>query len=276
MALIRFRAHVSKGSRFRQIYVPNGVEEIDAGDLVEVRLVKKKATLHFRGLQTLPKFKHALSRDILQHCLDEGVQRVFITGSFLAEGADYRDIDVLLIVPDNENRDGWAKQVAESLVRDIPLKFHITALWMTEFQRLLSTCPLTRSMMERCVSNSSVPSLPPRVVDTKRLLFLLMLPEDALTLPVESRTLYDCIRRVITIKQFLEKKQTRAEDVASDVKKLLGSELVDFLKENSSLDTILRSRVISILQRELLTVRKLLRSLTPHSQEASYGKKTRS
>ena len=56
--LAKFKKNVSKGSRFNQVYIPKDMESlIEVGDEVEVRLVKKSATLHYsRNLKKLSEF----------------------------------------------------------------------------------------------------------------------------------------------------------------------------------------------------------------------------
>ena len=45
----RFIHKISKGSRFNQIYVPLENKEFEPGDLVEVRLLRKKINIHYPG-----------------------------------------------------------------------------------------------------------------------------------------------------------------------------------------------------------------------------------
>ena len=66
MIKTKFIHKVSKGSRFNQIYVPKGMEiKFGIGDVVEVRLLKKKEHLYYsKNLPKLGEFKEKLIKDI--------------------------------------------------------------------------------------------------------------------------------------------------------------------------------------------------------------------
>src|SRR3989344_5131442 len=63
---IKFVKTVSKGSKFNQIYVPKNMENlIEAGDEVEIRLIKKHIKLYYsNGFKKLSEFKESLTKGI--------------------------------------------------------------------------------------------------------------------------------------------------------------------------------------------------------------------
>ncbi len=259
MKNIHFRARVSRGSRFSQIYVPKTVEEIGAGDLVEVRLVEKKVSLFFYHTKNLPVFKRKVSEGIVRICLENGAECVIIVGSFLTDLTGYRDIDVLVLVGDGENRERFSERVHNAIVREFPLKIHVLALWKSEFERLRNSCPLTVSMLYRHVSNMKISGLVKAVVDKNHIASLLMLPEDVLDVTVDSRVLYDCFRRVVTIERFLKKESVDVLEVVKDVETILGSKIAVFLKRNETIDEVIRESVRSLLRERIGRVKELLK-----------------
>ena len=257
---IRFRARVSKGSKFSQIYVPKSVEEIGAGDLVEVRLVQKRVSLFSRHVKNLPVFKQKVLEGVIRIGLGCGVQNVFVVGSFLTDVAGYHDIDVLVLVRDGENRSVWSERVLDAIIEEFPLKFHVLALWESEFEHLRNSCPLTNSMLYRYVSSRGISKTSSRFIDKNRILFLLMLPEDALGVIVESRTLYDCVRRVVTIERFLKKESVDVLEVVKQVENILGVKIFEFLKRNEQINDDIRNHVRSLLRERIESVKELLKN----------------
>ena len=255
---VRFRARVSRGSRFSQIYVPKTVE-VGAGDLVEVRLVEKKVFLFSQHVKNFPLFKQKVAEGIVRIGLGCDALGIFIVGSFLTDLTGYRDIDVLVLVPDGVNREDFSERVHTAIVQEFPLKFHILALWKSEFERLRYSCPLTASMLYRCVSSMDISKTDSRVIDKNRISFLLMLPEDSLTVTVDGRTLYDCFRRVVTIERFLKRKSVDVLEVVGEVEIILGLKNFGYLKRNEPISESLRTLVRSLLRKRIESVKGLLK-----------------
>ena len=62
----QFEHKISKGGRFNQVYIPKEMEEIfEVGDIVQVKLLKKKEQLHYsKTLKKLGEFKERLIKEI--------------------------------------------------------------------------------------------------------------------------------------------------------------------------------------------------------------------
>ncbi|MBI2664175.1 hypothetical protein HYX10_02430 [Candidatus Woesearchaeota archaeon] len=235
--MARFQKTVSKGSRFNQIYVPKDMEGlIEAGDMVEVRLVKKHAQLHYpAGLERLSEFKEKLIGDVFSFLSGiDRVERIFVVGSFLTEKVSYNDIDLVLIV--SGKSDGFEESVHSRLTDKFNLKFHIIAIEKERFERLLKICPLTKSMFSSFVCNRPIELPDERLVDRKHIRFLLMMPQDLLHVRLGSRVFFDNLRRVVTIERFLRNESLNSASINREVKKLVKGSLYDKLRASEEIE----------------------------------------
>ena len=98
---MKFEHKVSKGSNYNQIYIPREMEQyFEAGDTVEVRLITKFSKLYYNHLKEsdLSDFKRKLITSIFNEIKTlEGIEQVFIFGSFLTKMEGYSDIDILIL-----------------------------------------------------------------------------------------------------------------------------------------------------------------------------------
>ncbi|MBI2142399.1 hypothetical protein HYU15_02845, partial [Candidatus Woesearchaeota archaeon] len=190
--MIRFQKAVSKGGRFNQIYVPKIMESlIEVGDEVEVRLVRKRAMLHYsRGLKKLSEFKESLIKGVFS-CLAENasVSHIFIVGSFLTEKISYNDID-LVLVASGRNSD-FEEAIYGKLTEKFNLKFHMMVMEEKRLEHLLKVCPLTKSMFSRFICNKIVNISDEKLIDRNHIKFLLMMPHDLLEIRLGSRVFFD-------------------------------------------------------------------------------------
>lgn len=255
---MKFVSAVSKGSRFNQIYVPkNMANEFEPSDVVEVRLLQKNVQLFYsKGLQKLSQFKEKLIRDIFSFLSRyEGVQQIFVVGSFLTQKIDYNDIDILLVM--NENRN-YEEKIYSSLSDKFNIRLHVISITQDKLFHLLEVCPLTRSMMYYHVSNKRLAINPQRKIDTDHLKFLLMMPEDILEINVSSRILYDNLRRLLTIEKFLEEKNEDPVKINNELMKILGEQLFSQLKGNESIDEKSSERIRAVIASKLDKIKKMI------------------
>ncbi len=235
--VVKFQKTVSKGSRFNQIYVPKDMEGlIEAGDRVEVRLVKKHAQLHYSaGLERLSEFKEKLTVDVFSFLSGiDGFERVFMVGSFLTEKVSYNDIDVVLIV--SGKSEGFEESVYNRLTDKFNLKFHVIAIEKERFEHLLKICPLTKSMFSGFVCNKPIKLPDERLVDRKHIMFLLMMPQDLLRVRLGSRVFFDNLRRLVTIERFLRNEGMNSASINREVKKLVKGNLYGKLRANEGIE----------------------------------------
>lgn len=262
----QFEHRVSKGSRFNQIYIPKEMESIfEVGDMVQVRMLKKKAALFYsKNLKKLDEFKERLIKDIFSSLKEfPEIGQIFAVGSFLTEKIEYRDIDIVAILK-NENskiKSNIEEKIYACLVGRFQLKFHVLAMPEDYFFHLLKICPLTRSMFCYFISNKKFELPEDKIIDKKHIKFLLMMPEDLLKISMNSRVFYDNIRRLAAIRRFLENKDLCAADINLELKSLLTEFLYLQLKNNEPVGGKEIVHLRSIIKSELSIIKNILKKL---------------
>ena len=257
MEKIKFIHKVSKGSRFNQIYIPKEMDmHFKAGDLVEVTLLKKRVSLYpSNNLKQLSEFKENLIKNIFSslETFNE-IKQIFIVGSFLTQKTEYNDIDLILISDKN-----LEEEVFVYLTDNFQLKFHIMVISEKSFQYLQKSCPLTRSMLYFFVSNKEFLLSEIIETDKKHLKFLLMMPEDLLTLKLKSRVFYDSVRRLITIERFLENKILNPILIEKEIANLLGEKPAIYLRSGEEIDEPTVKKLRDIIKIKLNNIYKKIK-----------------
>jgi len=257
MEEIKFIHRVSKGTRFNQIYLPKSMQDLfEVGDIVEVKLIEKKSKLYFSKNLNLSGFKEKLAGEILGFLSQfRGIEQSFIFGSFLSS-SEYADIDILIITDKN-----LEKEIYGLLTEKYGMKFHIILIPKLRFDFLSLSCPLTRSMLSSFVSDKEFKLPKQTILDKSHIQFLLMMPKDILSVQVSSKVLYDNLRRLIAIEEFLEDKEITAEKISKEIIRILGEE------------TYLAIKAGEILKKEKLEKIRKLFKLKIRNIEAKLGKK---
>ncbi len=241
---------ISKGSRYNQIYIPRGLEShFEAGDIVEVRLLKKKESLHYsKHLKKLTRFKKQLIQEIFKSLLKyKKITQTYIIGSFLTTHEEYNDIDIVLISEEEID-----EKVQTSLTQEYNLRFHVISIKKDALTNSLKECPLMRSMFYYYVSNQEGLVFPTPKINKNYIKFLLMLPKDILNIGIEGRILYDALRRVIVIEAFLKKEEIAPDKIDFILKKNIGEMLLERIKKDKSIykkeKVIIREIILSKLK----------------------------
>lgn len=261
MSLSNFQHKVSKGSRFNQIYIPKEMQGIfEAGDLVEVKLLEKKEKLYYsdnlKNLHKLSDFKENIIKQVFS-LLEKfkEIKQIFIVGSFLIGKTEYDDIDIILISDKKE----LEKKIYIYLSEKIQMNFHVIVIPEKKIKKLIKICPLTRSMFYYFVSNKEF-SLDEKIeIEKEHINFLLMMPEDLLKIELPNGKIYfDSLRRLITIRRFLEKQRLDIILINQEIKKILGKNYF-FLKNNENIDQKTLIFVNEEIKKELNKINKILK-----------------
>ena len=259
LRIMMFSHKVSKGSRFNQIYIPKEVEnDFEVGDLVEVRLIKKKDKSYYsKNLPKLSEFKEGIIKKIFSILEPfKEIKQVFIIGSFLTQKIDFNDIDLILIT-NNKNLD---EAIYNKLTDTINLKFHIISIPEDNLSTLQEICPLTKSMFYYYVSNKDFNLSKKTRIDKNHIKFLLMLPEDLLEVETESRGFYDSIRRLITIKRFLLYQDINPVKIYNELETMLGPVVSSMLRNNGTINEEIIKKLREIIKREMDIIYKLIKN----------------
>lgn len=253
-----FHHKVSKGSRFNQIYIPKEAEtDFGVGDLVEVRLLKKKDNLYYsKNLPKLSEFKENIIKKVFSTLEQfKEIKQVFIIGSFLTQKVNFNDIDLILIT--NKNND---EAVYNKLTDTINLKFHIISIPEEKLSTLQEICPLTKSMFYYYVSTKYFNPSEKTRIDKNHIKFLLMMPEDLLEVETDSRGFYDSIRRLITIKRFLLYQDINPVKIYNELETMLGPLVSSMLRNNGSINEEIIKKLREIIKREMNNICKLIKN----------------
>jgi REP element-mobilizing transposase RayT len=256
MEKLKFVHKVSKGARFNQIYIPKSMElNFQAGDLVEVTLLEKSNSVYYsKTLPKLSEFKENLIKNIFSE-LDKfrEIRQIFIIGSFLTQKQDYNDIDIILISEKN-----LEKEIYKILINKFELKFHVMSIPEDNFKSLQKYCPMTRSMLYYFVSNKKF-NLPKETeLNQNHIKFLLMMPEDLLTINLKSRVFYDSIRRLLAIERFLENRPLNPFDINKEIKNILGEKIVIDIRNNENMNDDLIKKLRNIIKSKLSKINKII------------------
>ena len=255
----KFIKNVSKGSRFNQVYVPKDMEGlIEVGDEVEVRLIKKHISLHYsKNLEKLSEFKEGLIKGIFSYLNSiEGINYIFIVGSFLTEKISYNDIDIAVIT---ELKD-FEGTIYHKLIEKFDLKFHLLAMKEEKLMDLLRICPMTRAMFGNFISNKPFYMPKEKYTDKKHIKFLLMMPYDLLDIKLSSRSFFDSIRRLITIEKFLKNKILDAGDINIEIKKSMPEILYRKIKNDEEIEDSSILELRKIIKSKLNIIGDLVRN----------------
>lgn len=148
---------ISKGSRMDQIYLPKNRSGFVIGSYVIIKPIETKNIIekpYFYNIKSIEPIKVDIASkifDIVDKIVDE-YDNVIITGSFLDPGFIFNDIDIILI----KNNAANTKHIEAMIKEDIGIKTHIISLSNKTFAKGLSTDPLYRMMLSRCIAKKRI------------------------------------------------------------------------------------------------------------------------
>ena len=256
MEKLKFVHKVSKGSRFNQIYVPKEMERhFQSGDLVEVTLLEKSISVHYsKNLVKLSEFKETLIKNIfLELRRFKEIKQIFIVGSFLTQKQDYNDIDIIIISEKN-----LEKEIYEILIDKFELKFHIINIPEDNFESLQKYCPMTRSMLYYFVSNKKFSLSKGTELNKNHIKFLLIMPEDILTITLKPRVFYDSLRRLLTIERFLENDSLDPLEVNKEIQTLITKNLATDIRNNENISDEIIKKLRNIIKSKLSKINRII------------------
>ncbi|MBI2449560.1 nucleotidyltransferase domain-containing protein [Candidatus Pacearchaeota archaeon] len=261
MSSLKFIHRVSKGSRFNQIYVPKRIEsDFEVGDMVEVRLLKKKIELYSSpNLPRISKFKEKLIRDIFSFLSGYGeIRQIFIFGSFLTKHIDYNDIDILILIEKDNQK--FEKKIYNELIEEFNLKFHVICIEKDKLRELLKISPLIRNIIYFSISNKKIEDLPEIEINKNSIKFILMFPEDVLDIDVNSRMLYDALKRVFLIYNFIKKLDISSYEIDKKMINLIGMDLYESIRRDAIITKEKKEIIKNIIKKKIKFINNLLKN----------------
>ena len=257
MQEVVFDKKVSQGSRFNQIYIPKYMEDkIEAGDLVQVRLLKKGSEIYYKNQAKLPEFKEYLIKNIFSGLQKfNEIKAVFIVGSFLYGGI-YSDIDIVVVV--DEEKEHFSRYIEGLLIKKFNQRFHVLLFSLEKLKRVMKKDPIIMSMFNSYISDRTIDFGSERIIDEKHIRFLLMMPEDLLEIGLSSKIFYDNIRRLTTIEKFLKKGSLDNKTISDEIGKLLNITLLDKIKDNQEINKDEMNNLRKTIKEKIIEIKRII------------------
>jgi len=218
-----------------QIYLPKNRAGFAIGNYVVIKSLEKKKLverLYFYGVKNLEPIKLEIVQEIL-NIIDQAFdtyENILITGSFLDEGFQFNDIDILIVTDYKLSID----MIRDIIKRKTGIMGHILVLSNKEFIRGLETDPLYQMILSRCISKKRFLYKTQNKIDYK-LLDLHLLKSKVLIdnfdfLSGDEK--YNLVRNMIAIYLYLDSKKVSNELVDKEIKKYFGLKDIKELKQN--------------------------------------------
>ncbi len=218
---------ISRGSRMDQIYLqkirPPG---FPAGATVEIKPTKKERfPLYSHKVGKLEPVKTMIKDEIFDYFSE--ADNVLITGSFLEEGLQFHDVDIVLLgnLPVQKH---WREHFRQTL----GINADITSLDRKSLLKGLRQDPLFQMMLSRYLAKKREILKYSNEVDYK-LLDLHLLQSKALLDNFDlltGREKYHLLRNVIAIRLFLRNKMLSSELVNKEIENAFGK--VELIRQN--------------------------------------------
>ncbi len=230
---------VSKGSLMDQVYIPKRRIGFGIGSYVVIKPLEEKKKIEkpfFYNIGFLEPIKIRIIEDIFESII-RSVSRydnIIITGSFLEEGFNFNDIDVILV--SDEKID---KSYIEGFVKNkTGINIHIIPISNKALIKGLETDPLYRSMLGKCVSKKRFvyrikPKINYKILDLHLLKSKLLIENfDFLS----GQEKYEMLRNAVSIALFVNGKEVSKDKVDDFINRLFGKDMSKKIKKNIFFD----------------------------------------
>ncbi|MDD9953298.1 MAG: hypothetical protein OXR66_03110 [Candidatus Woesearchaeota archaeon] len=206
-------AKVSKGSVMDQIYIPKKRNGFSIGSHVRIETVDTIYEPYYHNA-TIEPIKVQLIKELFK-CIDRhtDTENIIITGSFLEQGFQFNDIDILII------KEGKAKELQEQINEELSIATHIVTLTKKELTFGANSDPLYAMMLSRYVAKERFSYKKERKFLYKVLDLHLL---NSQTLPdsfefLSGKEKYKLTRNMIAIILFLDKQELTKESIEKKI-----------------------------------------------------------
>ena len=244
---------ISKGTNMDQIYISKQRDGMPIGEYVLIKPItidekikieeKKKQKYYFYGVKEIEPIKLKIIKEIFNVIskINDKIDNVIITGSFLDEGFKFNDIDILIMSNSNINH-----SIINNRLKNLTgVKTHLIILTNKELLAGISTDPLYQSMLSKCVSmRRIIYNIDNKVYRINYKLLDLQLLKSKIVLDsfdyLNGAEVYYYLYNLISIYLFLKNKRITKSEVENKIKNLFGdkdkikSKIIDkkeFLRE---------------------------------------------
>lgn len=229
--MVNIISTISKGTKMDQIYLPKVRSPgFSIGDHVEIIPTKKeKVSFYTHHVAQLEPLKSIIKDEILSYF--EHAENVFITGSFLENGFEFNDIDVLVL-----GEPGHEKSWSDHFKWKLGLPIHIICLNRSSLVQGLQQDPLFQMMMSKYISRKRE-LFKYKSAFNYKLLDLHLLKSKILINNFDilaGKEKYNLVRNMLAISLFLKKKKLNKEIVDQEMEKIFGKGMPERLKWNTA------------------------------------------
>ena len=223
---------ISKGARFNQIYLQkNEGIGFEPGKSVVIspleNIIAKEPSI-FEYNVKLESLKREIVKSVFKIADRYGYyDNIIITGSFLDEGFNFEDIDIIIINPKNIEKD----KLKNSIEENTGIKPHLILIDSESFNKGIKRDPLFRLMIDRYVSAKRAIFRKDREINYK-LLDIYLLKNKNL---IEGYDLFSIkqrkklLRDFISIKLFSENKEVTIKNIEKEINRLFGKDIIESL-----------------------------------------------
>ena len=217
-----------------QIYIPKKRVGMPTGSYVMIKPIEtepKAIKPFFYNITYLEPIKVKIIEEIFK-TIDKYTksENIIITGSFLEQGFNFNDIDIIIIAENSLNKE----YISNTLKKKIGAKTHLIAINNKALLKGLSTDPLYRIMLSRCVAKKRLIYRPGFKVNYK-VLDLHLLKSKLLINNFDFLTgneKYEIVRNLIAISQFINKREITKAGIDIAIDNTFGANTVEKLKNN--------------------------------------------
>ena len=226
-------AKVSKGSKMDQIYIPKNREGFSIGNYVLIKPLenvqgKKRISPFFYNTGKIEPIKIIIINKLFE-LIEKKVknENIIITGSFLENGFDFKDIDILII--------GQERSISKEIENAFGIKMHLIFLSHNALLNGYLTNPLYRLMLSKFVAKKRILLKETREIKYK-ILDLQLLKSKTL---IDNYNLlngqekYYLTRNMLVILLFLQCKRINNKEVNKNIEEILGIK-TENLKQNKT------------------------------------------
>lgn len=226
---------ISKGTKMDQIYISKQRDGMPIGEYVLIKPItidekikieeKEKPKYYFYGVKEIEPIKLKIIKEIFNIIskINDKINNVIITGSFLDEGFKFNDIDILIM--SNFNID---HSIINNKLKNLTgVKTHLIILTNKELLAGISIDPLYQSMLSKCVSMKRIIyNIDNKSYKINYKLLDLQLLKSKIVLDsfdyLSGAEIYYYLQNLISIYLFLKNKRITKSEVENKIKNSFG------------------------------------------------------
>ena len=221
---------ISKGTKMDQIYISKErVPGFETGRHVLIKPVQEfKSNPFYYKVKALEPIKNMIIKELFSYL--DYLENIIITGSFIEEGFEFKDIDIIIVTDKEIN----LKEIKIHIENYFGIKAHVLSLTYNNLLSGFSTDPLFELMLSKFISKKRIIFNKKKEINYK-LLDLHLLKSKSLIDNFEFLTgkeKYKLLRNLFAILLFLDNKEINSKSLNLEIEKRFGNEAAQKIKEN--------------------------------------------